>query len=142
MNLTVNNAGRNFNLELYAGSPDPAGVALVTFTVPTLNTLGRADYTFLPGSSFVLLPSTTYWLVAYSLTTGTSNQITWDATNPGVTATGIATYAGGRFNTPAVIPPTSSLTLLSTFEIDATLTGVPEPGAAGLLAVGFLVTGF
>ncbi len=106
MGLRVNATGRNFDLQLFSGSPDPGGSALVSFSVPVLNTTGDGLYTFTPDAAFTLQANTTYWLVAYSLQTGSGNQIQWLTSNPGVAPTGIATYAGGRFNTPAAIPPT------------------------------------
>jgi hypothetical protein len=133
MRLLVNAAGGTFNLELYEGSPNPAGSAVATFTVPTLNTLGFGTYTFTPDAAATLLPDTTYWLVAYSLTTGSGNQIQWAQSNPGVTPTGIATYAGARFNSPATLPPTAQVTLLNSFQIDATPRAVPEPSTVGLV---------
>ena len=80
-----------------------------------------------------MLPDTTYWLVAYSLTTGSGNQIQWAQSNPGATPTGIATYAGARFNSPATLPPTAQVTLLNSFQIDATPRAVPEPSTVGLV---------
>ncbi len=129
MGLRVNAAGRAFNLELFSGSPNPGGSSLVSFTVPVLNTTGDALYTFNPDSAITLQANTTYWLVAYSLTTGSLNQIQWLRSNPGVAPTGIATYAGARFDSPATVPPTNSITLDSIFEVNGTLSSVPEPGA-------------
>lgn len=139
MGLRVNAAGRAFNLELFSGSPDPDGSSLVSFTVPVLNTTGDELYTFNPDSAITLQANTTYWLVAYSLTTGSLNQIQWLRSNPGVAPTGIATYAGARFNSPATVPPTTALTLLSIFEINGTavVSPVPEP-SSGIAALAIL----
>ena len=139
MGLLVNAAGRNFDLQLFSGSPDPSGSALVSFTVPVLNTTGSALYTFTPDAPFTLQANTTYWLVAYSLQTGSPNQISWLQSNPGVAPTGVATYAGDRFNSPAVVPPTgpSDVPIIFAGEGTAADTAVPEPGTAltGLAAL-------
>lgn len=132
MGLQVDAGGRNFDLQLFSGSPDPGGSALVSFTVPVLNTTGKGLYTFTPDVAFTLQANTTYWLVAYALQTGSPNQIRWLVSNPGVAPTGIATYAGGRFDSPAVIPPTGEFPVFSIFAVEgsAAATAVPEPSTA------------
>jgi len=136
MHLRVNAAGGTFSLGLYGDSSGPVGPELVAFTVPTLDTTGAAEYTFTPDAPFVLGANTTYWLVAYSLVTGSANQIQWAQAGPAVTPTGVATYVGARFDTPAVVPPTGSIAGSPNFAINATATGVPEPSTVTLLGAG------
>ena len=98
-----------------------------------------ADFTFTTPTAVVLQPSTTYWLVGYSLTLGSSNQIEWDQSTPKVTPTGIATSNGLRFNTPAVVPPTNvDLVDGPVFQVNGTLqgSGTNATAAPALSAVG------
>lgn len=114
-------------IEIFTDSGGP-GVSLITLDNPTIDTLGIGDYTFTPGSDFILEGGTSYWIVASS---ANSAVYDWKASSPSQTPTGLATHLGATFG---AYPPRSSSSILTTYMING--TPVPAPGAAGLLVLG------
>src|ERR1700679_534048 len=125
-----------FQLQSDDGAPD--GV-LLTLENPVLFGSGIQVYTFVPGSSFVLEANTTYWLTASSTSTVASH---WEDSIGDVIPVGDGATYGGRDESPdggliwGGAPGNTDL-----FEVDGTLvqtvqTTAPEPGSAGLAAIG------
>jgi hypothetical protein len=107
-----------------SGNPDTSS-PLISFTLPTLS-VGTTNYSLAPAAPFTLQPGTTYWLVGS--TSSSSNYGGWVASNPTITPTGLATFAGYRRGNP----PTNPNILVPTFSIQATSV----PGPLPLLGVG------
>ncbi len=89
-----------------------------------------ANYDFTPPTPFTLHASTKYWLVVYRGETGFT--FNWDANDPPIVPSGIATHFGARFdgNGP---PPTVNSTILNSYAIDA--TPIPEPSTISIAAI-------
>ena len=128
--LYADNGGQLGTLLLSLGSVTPSGG---TFT----------EYTFDAGSSFTLDSSSTYWIgLAGSGTTGSYGE--WGAdsangnngirpTSPGSVATYVHSIFANGYDVGYYFD-----TRMPAFEIDATLTSVPEPGIMSLMAVSLL----
>lgn len=117
----------------HTGATTAPGLSILgTFTAPASGAAANADFVFTPNGTVTLQPATSYWIYAY----GTVGAFDWKASNPGITPTGIATYAGGSlFSTTSGSTWTVSASL-NTFQIDGEL--VPAPAALAALGLGLL----
>jgi len=141
LRLDVGDTTRTMAAGIYGSAAGtPSGPALVTFTVPPFTITGIQNYTLSPTAAFLLQPSTTYFLVAYGNSPGSSSSyIDWMGSSPSSTPTGLATYAGAfSDNSGAVtVPPTGTSSVINSFSINATeVAGVPEPSTILLLSAG------
>ena len=97
---------------------------------------GVQVYTFLPVTSFTLEAGATYWLTATSNSTVASH---WEDSIGDVIPVGVgATYGGRDASTDGGLIWGGAPGNTDLFEVDGTLvTTTPEPGSAGLAAIGF-----
>ncbi|TSJ76786.1 choice-of-anchor R domain-containing protein [Rariglobus hedericola] len=121
-----------------SGSAGQANTLVGTFTNPTLNAgTTAANYTFTPAASITLNASTRYLIIVRQLNfvTDTVQEFNWLNGNGTVAPTGVAGsgYAvfGGTSN-PASW--TSSSSQFNWFQIDGTVSAVPEPSTYAALA--------
>jgi hypothetical protein len=91
------------------------GTSLVTLLNPTFAASGIANYEFVPPGTFMLLPNTTYWIVAYGQ--AGADRYDWKASSPAVTPTGLATHAGARFDSNGP-PPTTVSSILCSYAVN------------------------
>ena len=144
LRLDVGDATRTIAAGIYGSAAGvPSGSALVTFTIPVFTT-GIQNYTLLPDATFLLQPLTTYFLVAYGTSPGSSSSyIDWLGNFSPVTPTGLATFAGAfADNSGAVtVPPTVASSVINSFAINATDASVPEPSTLSMMALFALSAG-
>ena len=131
-------SGNNINIQLFGsdGAGNPVGPALVTFTHPadfSGSNIVEMDLTVTPLASFVLQPSTTYWLVLGDSVDNGALGWAFSAAVP----TGIATSTGIR-QQQNVDPPQIGVGGTTIYQIDATqvTSAVPEPSTVGVSALG------
>jgi PEP-CTERM motif len=131
-------SGVNINIQLFGSDSggNPVGPALVTFTHPADFggvSITEMDLTVTPLASFVLQPSTTYWLVLGDSVDNGALAFAFSAAVP----TGIASSAGTR-QQQNVDPPQTVFPGTAVYQIDATqvTSAVPEPSTVGLSALG------
>lgn len=124
------------DVSLFGGTATaPTGSALTGFVNPSFVT-GNNAFTFTPSTPVTLQASTNYWIVLQG-DGPSANNVNWNSSSPGVTATGLATFLGQTSDSG--LPPTTAVTGSTrfTFQVDATLqqqsTGVPEPSTCALV---------
>lgn len=121
-----------FQLQSDDGAPD--GV-LLTLVNPIFFA-GVQVYTFTTGTSFTLEANTTYWLTATSTSTVASH---WEDSIGDVIPVGAgATYGGRDASSDGGLIWGGAPGNTDLFEVDGTMvqTTAPEPGSAGLAAIG------
>ena len=122
-------------LDLYSDNGGNVGSELATFTDPITFTTSLDDNVFTI-SGVTVSPNTTYWLVLKAL----SGIVSWgfptddNGTGIGFTDTFTATTNGGATWDTPVAGDEPNLA-----EVDANLSGVPEPSTAWLVIPGFLL---
>jgi hypothetical protein len=122
----------NVELRSAAGS-NPSNTVLATFGNQTVSSAGFSNYVFVPNSPFTLEANTTYWLTIVNNFAGAEGLII-AASNPALSPSGpLGSYVGLRFGTPTnqsinvlTLPPPS-------FQLNGTITAVPEPAWLGTL---------
>ena len=125
------------------GTLDPGSTVLASFINPSPQGTGDFNYTFTPASSFTFTAGTKYWLYV-TATAGTN--LTWRASSPSITPTGIPGIAINNLRLSTSGSPFSNSSAINTFQINATEivpppVGVPEPGtvvALSLFGLGLL----
>ncbi len=147
LRLAVSDTTETIGAALFGESAGaPTGTALVNFTIPAFS-VGTQNYTLLPDADFVLQPLTTYFLVAYGTSQGSSTSyIDWLAGFPAVVPTGLATYAGAFADNTgaAAVPPSQASSTINSFAVNATAVNtnaVPEPGSLSLLVLAAFAAG-
>jgi len=141
--LDIGNVTRTLGAGIYGSTAGtPSGSALTTLTIPAFTATGIQNYTLSPGTPLVLQPLTTYFLVVYGTSPGSSTSyIDWMANSPSAAPTGVATFAGayGDNSGAVTVPPTTASSTANSFAINA--TAVPEPGTVSLLLLSVLGAG-
>lgn len=117
---------------------NPGGGPLMSFTDSGIGPFIQ-DVVLTPVMPYLLLPGTTYW-IAMTQTPGSPGSLSLLTHQTAVVPTGVGTYAGGRFSTTGIFPPTSVLASdkVPIFHIEAT-NPVPEPETFVLAATGLLL---
>jgi hypothetical protein len=124
------------NVRLFTDIGGHPGNLLSTLVTPQFpSTLGIFDAIFT--TSFILQPSTPYWVVATNSDPDPNKAVAWVGNSPPVSPAGIPTYLGALTTVGASGWLSDAPAGLS---IDATT--VPEPSGALLLFAGILIIGF
>lgn len=150
--LRLNSVGQTANdvpvVRIYTSSGTAPSVSLGTLTNPTFNPSGTANYVFTPATSITLAANTSYFLTVHQAVSASPDiGFNWLAGSPSTLPTSVAGIATSPtavfgFNTNPTTWTSASSTY-NWFQIDGTLSAVPEPGtyaaitgAAALAACG------
>ena len=121
------------------GGNNPGGTVLASFTNPASQGAGTFNYTFTPTSNVILSATTKYWLYV----TVSSGGFDFEAADPGVAPSGLATLTGNRFSFNSGTSFSGS-SVISSFQINGSLDtppAVPEPSTMAVFGIGTLVAG-
>lgn len=140
--LRLNSVGQTANdvplVRIYTSSGTAPSVSLGTLTNPTFNPTGTSNYVFTPAASITLAAGTSYFLVVYQAVSASPDTgFNWLAGSPSVTPTsvaGIATTPTALFGSSNPTTWTSSSSTYNWFQIDGTLSAIPEPGTYAMAA--------